>query len=499
MFGLHYLDVATLILYLVGISIVGLLASRGVKKSIDYFMGGRRFGKAMLIMHAFGTGTHTDQAVNVVGASYKLGLAGIWYAWLPLFVTPFYWIMMPLFRRMRYITTGDFFDERFGMGLGRVYSLFGIFYYILSMGIMLEGTGKMASGVTGGAISPEFCIIIMSAMFLFYGLIGGLQAAVATDFIQGVFIIILSFILWPFMLDQIGGFSGMHEVLPPETFSLTILDDPPAGYDRITFWFVVILTINTIFNIPGQPHVMEMGGSGKTEWESRVGFTYGNMVKRFCTIAWAFIGVGAIAIYPNLSDPELAFGQATRDLLPVGLVGIMLASMIAAVMSSCDSFMVDGSALFVENIYRPVVAPDKDDHHYLNVGRVAGIVMVIGGILVTELFDSVIALWRFLVPMSAFWGIAVWGGIIWRRCNGYGAWAGILGSVAIWAYCNYELRMELQDMIVWYLSGGILLMIATSKSTPAIAKESLDKFYDFMHTPIGQEQDLLDKGYELRD
>ena len=59
--------------------------------------------------------------------------------------------------------------------------------------------------------------------------------------------------------------------------------------------------------------------------------------------------------------------------------------------------------------------------------------------------------------------------------------------------------MELQDMIIWYLSGGILLMIITSKSTPPIAKAALDKFYDFMHTPIGQEQALVDKGYELRD
>lgn len=97
-YGLHYLDFATLLIYLLGITVIGLIASRGVKKSIDYFMGGRRFGKAVLIMHAFGTGTHTDQAVNVVGASYKLGLAGIWYAWLPLFVTPFYWLIMPLFR-----------------------------------------------------------------------------------------------------------------------------------------------------------------------------------------------------------------------------------------------------------------------------------------------------------------------------------------------------------------------------------------------------------------
>jgi Na+/proline symporter len=125
--------------------------------------------------------------------------------------------------------------------------------------------------------------------------------------------------------------------------------------------------------------------------------------------------------------------------------------------------------------------------------------MVVGGILITQLFDSVVALWRFLQPMSAFWGIAVWGGILWRRCNGYGAWAGILGSVGIWAYCNYELGLELQDMIVWYLVGGVLLMIVTSKSTPALSEPALDKFYDFMHTPVGQEQDLIDKGYEMRE
>ena len=82
MFGLHIYDVLTLCVYLVGITAIGLIASRGVKGTLDYFMGGRKFGKAVLIMHAFGTGTHTDAAVNVVGASYKMGMRGIWYAWL---------------------------------------------------------------------------------------------------------------------------------------------------------------------------------------------------------------------------------------------------------------------------------------------------------------------------------------------------------------------------------------------------------------------------------
>ena len=77
MFGLHFLDLATLVVYLIGIMIAGLWVARKVKSASDYFMGGRQFGKAFMIMHAFGPGTHTDQAVSVAGACYKLGLGGI--------------------------------------------------------------------------------------------------------------------------------------------------------------------------------------------------------------------------------------------------------------------------------------------------------------------------------------------------------------------------------------------------------------------------------------
>ena len=126
MFGLHALDFATLSLYLIGIILAGLWAARKVKSGGDYFMGGRSFGKAFMIMHAFGTGTHTDQAVSVAGASYKLGLGGIWYQWLYLFATPFYWIIAPIFRRLRYITTADYFANRFGKSLEFTYTIWGL-------------------------------------------------------------------------------------------------------------------------------------------------------------------------------------------------------------------------------------------------------------------------------------------------------------------------------------------------------------------------------------
>ena len=154
MLGLHLLDFATLAIYLIGIMIAGLWVARKIKNTGDYFMGGRSFGKAFMIMHAFGTGTHTDQAVTVAGASYKLGMAGIWYQWLYLFATPFYWLIAPIWRRLRYLTIADFFEDRFSNSLGYFYALYGLLYFAIQIGIMLLGTGKTASAMTGGAISP---------------------------------------------------------------------------------------------------------------------------------------------------------------------------------------------------------------------------------------------------------------------------------------------------------------------------------------------------------
>ena len=94
--GLHPVDITVIVLYLVGITGLGIWMARRVKHVSDFFMP-RRFGKGMMIMHAFGTGTASDQAVTVASATFRGGLSGIWYQWLWLFVTPFYWLIAPIF------------------------------------------------------------------------------------------------------------------------------------------------------------------------------------------------------------------------------------------------------------------------------------------------------------------------------------------------------------------------------------------------------------------
>ena len=510
MFGLHALDLASLAIYLIGIMVAGLWVARKVKNTSAYFMGGRSFGKAFMIMHAFGTGTHTDQAVSVAGAAYKLGMAGIWYQWLYLFATPFYWVITPIWRRLRYITIADFFEDRFSKSLGYFYAFYGLLYFAIQIGTMLLGTGKTASAITGGAVSPEFAIAVMTVLFLSYGLAGGLPAAIITDFIQGIFIIVLSFLLVPYVIEGVGGFSGLHQQVPIEKFSLAAPGDPPPGYDRITPFFILMVVINALIGIIAQPHHMEIGGAAKTEREARIGFTYGNMIKRLCTVAWAFTGVACIALYPGIDDPEHAFGMASRDLLPIGLIGVMLASMIAAVMSTCDSFMVDGAALFVENFYKPLFKPEAEDKHYLAVGRLVALILVAFGIVIALYFTSVVAIIRLSWSLVAFFGIAFWGGILWRRCNAPGAWAGIIVSALLFAISGEEiinwetmgiyiagLGWELPARYVLYIVGGFAALIIVSKKTQPQDKERLDKFYLLLHTPVGQEHKLREAGIKV--
>jgi Na+/proline symporter len=139
------------------------------------------------------------------------------------------------------------------------------------------------------------------------------------------------------------------------------------------------------------------------------------------------------------------------------------------------------------------------DHHYLNVGRIIGGLMVVACIVVTEIFGSVVELWRFLSALPAFWGIAVWAGILWRRCNGYGAWAGLISSALVWWITRDYFQLEFMEQVICYLSTGILFTIFVSLKTPALSEERLDRFYTTLHTPIGQEDKLRALGYEVRE
>ena len=504
MLGLDTADIVCLILYLAVITFVGLRAARLVHSVRDFFMP-RRFGKAMMMMHTFGTGTHSDQAVGVARVTYTNGLSGIWYQWLWLFCTPFYWLMAPFMKRFRAITTGDVFEARYDRSVGVLYAIIGMAQLTLNIGVMLLGAGKVVEAATGGAIHAYYVIPAMTLLFVIYGIAGGLSAAIVTDFVQGIMTIIFSFVLLPFVLHSVGGMSGIRaSFADPEQMKHMFSLVAPG---EIGFFYIVVISFNALVGIVVQPHTLGICAAGKTEMEGRVGFMWGTMIKRVCTIAWCLIAFAALAYFPEKVDPELVFGRVAREFLPAGLLGVFLASLLAAVMSSCDSFMTACSGLFTRNIYR-LLAPRRPQEHYLLVGRLASFGVVIGGLIFAYTVPGIKEGLQIFWKMAAMVGVAFWLGFFWRRATVAGAWAATLSSLGAWwlttqgffvAWLNDLPRAEALRLVwstpkgetvylpwsmVFYLVVGTVVGIVVSLLTRPVAEGKLDNFYALTRTPI---------------
>lgn len=494
--GIHLLDWTVLAVYIAGITLLGWYSNRKVKSSGDYFMGGRRFGKVLMIAQAFGTGTRTDQAVAVMGASAQVGLAGIWYQWLFLFSTPFFWLIAPLMRRMRYITIGDFFEKRFGPQMGATYAFVGLVFFTVQIGIMLKAAGVTIEALTDGAILTEVAVIAMMLFFLVYGLLGGLVSAVTTQFVQGIFILILSFLLIPFALVEASGMVGIRELLPAdrEWFSL-------VATEEVTGFFILMSVINALVGVAIYPHHMAINGAGKDEMSCRSGWTFGNFIKRFATLGWAFTGIFVAALFPEIigvdvAEREQAFGVAVRSLLPIGFVGIMIAAMVAGVVACANAYMVNGSALFTRNFYLRYLRPEASEDQSLTVARFSGLAIVVIGVgfalLLPSVIDGLILLWKIM----AFLGIAFWTAIVWRRANRYGAWTSMLVA-AVLAFGTEALGWSFPAQVALYLPVGFICMIVVSALTKPEPTSDLNAFYSLLRTPVGEEGRLREAGIEI--
>ena len=444
LYGLKLIDVGMIAAYFAVVMAIGFWASRKVKTEEDFFLGGRRFGKGLLTMHWLCTGTHSEMAVQVAGATARVGLGGIWYQWMWLFSTPFYWLMAPVTRRLRVTTTGDYFRIRYGRSLEMLYALVGLVYFGLSIALLLRGAGAAISGATGGAVPTEASVIALSVLFSTYVMAGGLVAAAYTDLLQGLMIIVLSCLLVPAGLGMVGGLAGLHARLGPGMFAITA----PPGTREGDPWFVVTMSALGLVGFVVQPHVMTATGSGKTETEARVGMVYGNFIKRLLTIAWAFTGLIALAAFPEVIaglDPdgpqvrhasETLFGLAIQRFLGDGWRGLMIACLIAGV-TSAETFMVGGSALFTRNFYVHAV-PGRSDSHYLRVGRLSSGGLLVMGILLAVSAESITQLVVGSVKLIGLLGAAFWLGVVWRRANAAGVWVSFLGSLLVWGLMSAE-------------------------------------------------------------
>lgn len=506
--GLSVTDGSVLIVYLLGITVMGIRVSRRVTGMAEFVMP-RRFGKLMMLMHGVGTSTHSDQAVSVASKCYSSGLSGIWYQWMWLFATPFFWLIAPMMRRFRALTTADVFAARYSQSVAVLFCMFGLAKFVVTIGNMLKGSGAVVEACTGSVISAEASIVIMTALFVVYGLAGGLRAAIVTDFVQGVLAILFSFLLLPLVLDAVGGLTGMRETfaeISPDRDMLSLVTPGDIGV-----FYIAVIALNSLLSVTVQPHNMGTCAAGRTELDGAVGFMGGTFLKRLCTVAWCLTGLAACAYCQGrVEDPDQVYGMMAAEFLPQllpGLLGLFLAGLLATVMGSCDSFMISAAGLVTGNLYRPVVK-NRSDRHYLRVARISGLIVVVAAIVYAYWLSGVIQGLEILWKLNAVMAPAFWLGVFWRRASTAGAWAATLATAVTWwltgltgtaeqiARLPFAESLGMVSMendlpsvaLPWqmlsYLTAGFLCGIVVSLATRPVDDGQLDQFYALLRTPV---------------
>ncbi len=480
MLGLHILDILAILIYFLIVVFIGYIANRRIKDKEDFFLGGRKFGKLVSVFLAFGAGTSSDTAITASRETYRTGMSGIWVQLLWLFVTPFYWIIAPWYRRLRVITGGDYFEERFqSKWLTNLYVVFGLLWFMFYIAIGFTAIGKTVEIVTVkpeskysqaeiksttlyqeyrdlssrkqvldkdeksrlyelsaqvkegdirafySYITPSKSVPVIALIVILYGVLGGLFAAAWTDTLQGILIIILSVLLLPTGLAEIGWFSGLHAKTPEFMFNII----GSAETSEYTWYYIIALFVMNMVGVAAQPHIFATGGGGaRDEMSARIGLVFGNFLKRFVTIMWGLTGVLAFALFGKaVSDPDMIWGYATSQLLGPGFVGVMIACLLAAAMSSADAFMISGSALFTKNLYQPLF-PNQRERHYVLVGRMVSVAMIAGAIVLSLYFNNVLSLIKYIWQLPIIYGAVFWLSILWKKCSKAAALTAVIYS-----------------------------------------------------------------------
>ncbi|HTS17677.1 MAG TPA: sodium:solute symporter family protein [Verrucomicrobiae bacterium] len=468
LWGLHVLDLAVVILFLLALLFIGVHASRSVRGETDFYLSGRKLGRVLQFFLNFGNATDSTGAVQLSSEVYRQGIGGLWISFQTLFITPFFWFTQPWYRRARLVTMADLFVDRFNSrGLASAYAAFNILIALILLGLGNLTAFKVTSAMvvkpesawtdqeraqvglfheyrtlaaqreagtlpTGMAerfatldnmnkrgelhsfityIRPLPFYIAYSTIVALYIVIGGLTAAAVTDALQGLLVLLMSVLLLPLGLHRVGGFHGLHQLVPAYKFQLV----GGVAMSDYTWYTIFAITLASLVQVLGLMHNMASSGSARNENVARFGMISGGFMKRLVIIGWALCGLLAVAVFPaGLADPDNAWGALSSSLLVPGLMGLMLSGMLLGHMPSVGVSSVSVSALATRNLYEPLVR-GRPPEHYFRVGQVAIVVVLALGIVFALVFTGVVQALTMLITFNTYFGAVVFLIFFWRR------------------------------------------------------------------------------------
>ncbi|GGX95341.1 sodium:proline symporter [Litchfieldella qijiaojingensis] len=481
----------TFAVYLLVMLGIGIVAYKRTNNLSDYILGGRSLGPWTSAISAGASDMSGWLLLGLPGAAYVSGISASWIAVGLLAGTWLNWLVVA--RRLRVysfqasdsLTLPEFFANRFrdNTQLLRVISaVFILLFFLFYTSSGLVAGGRLFETVFG--LDYTVAVTVGTLTIIAYTFIGGFLAVSWTDLIQGLMMAAALAIVPIIAFADLGGAGGAGAALAAESdFMLSWFRDASTGETLTTIGIISSLAWGLGYF--GQPHILARFAAIRSEKDipaaRRIAVTWSGLTL-ICAVAVGLLGVGFVS--RELGDGETVFMVMVNLIFHPVIAGILLAAILAAIMSTADSQLLVSSSALTDDFYKALLRKDASQSELVWVGRFAVVAIAIIAYLLAldpdaTVLDLVSYAWA---GFGAAFGPALIMSLFWRRMNQWGALAGIIVggvTVVVWA----ELSGGLFDLyeIVPGVIFAYIAIVAVSLATEAPKSEITAEFDALSH------------------
>lgn len=456
------LDVAIMIAYLLLLVIVGIIGSRRAKTSEDYVLAGRNLG---FFMYFGCLGAVILGGASTIGSTklgYEFGISGMWLVvMLGLGIMLLGIFLAKKISNLSVMTISEYLSKRFGVEAGLVSAVIAATYAMMVSVTQVIGMGTILNVLLGWNLTVS--MLVGGGVVLFYTILGGMWSVTMTDIVQFIIMTIgVFFIMLPLGLSKAGGWSNLQSQLPDTYFTFTGI-----GGQEI-FQYFLLFALGMVVAQDIWQRIL----TAKTIKIARAGTVAAGVYSLLYGVAVAIIGMCAFVILPNLEDTQNTFASMAVAILPSGVLGLVIAAVVSALMSTASGTLLASSTLISNDIIKRFFLKNITDDQYLALSRV--VTTVIG------ILTIVCALWiqDVLVALDVAYAVLSGGifapvilGLFWKKATGKAAFYAIIASTAVILAGLAIEGITSTAPIIYGIAVSFVVMITVSIWSPNKGKE----------------------------
>ena len=451
------------IFYMALMMFIGYIAARTTKSEDDYWVGGRKFGIGVLS----GTfGATFISAVTMLGSpswGYRIGWSfwnighGTWVGPLIMVVTAHYFI------RFVGYTVPDILEARYGpkaRPLSAIVALFGSFGYT---GLQTMAMGTVLSGIMGWDLT--WSIILSAGVVIAYTVWGGMKAVAWTDCVQFVMLLIGMFVTAIVAAYSVGGLTALN----------TKIAAIGAGYISPTgpygsFWILLGMAVAFGIGNPSQPAYLVRAFSAKNISSIRIALGIGTLANVLCIGAGVVIGMAArIILGEGIKPYDNVFPAMVVNLFHPIFGGFVIAAIIAAIMSTADSFLLVSGVTISRDFYQRYINPEATQAQLIRVSQWTTLIVGAAGLILALTYSKGVMLLGAYVfgTVAAGFFVPLYIGLFWRRANNFGGCLAIVvGFLGTFLFTYWKVFPKIHPIIIGVILSAIAYVIGTYLTKP---------------------------------